>query len=83
MRILEWAEECVAISFCRGSSRPGDRTCLSCLADGFFTTEPLGKPLITLQCVTQIYIVKGIKSILVMEEMMLSRAWIEVNAKSI
>ena len=37
-RILEW----VAISFSRGSSRPRDRTYVSCLAGGFFffTTEP-------------------------------------------
>ena len=39
-RILEW----VAISFSRGSSQPRDRGCISCIADRFFTTEPLGKP---------------------------------------
>ena len=42
-RILEW----LAISFFRGSSRPRDRTCISqvsCIAGGFFTTEPPGKP---------------------------------------
>ena len=39
-RILEW----VAISFSRGSSRPRDQTRVSCIAGGFFTTEPLGKP---------------------------------------
>ena len=33
---LEW----VAISFSRGSSQPRDGTCLSCIASGFFTTEP-------------------------------------------
>ena len=32
-RILEW----VAISSSMGSSRPGDRTCVSCVAGGFFT----------------------------------------------
>ena len=32
-RIPEW----VAISFCRGSSQPGDRTPVSCIARGFFT----------------------------------------------
>ena len=32
-RILEW----VAISFSRGSSRPGGRTQVSCFAGGFFT----------------------------------------------
>ena len=40
-RILEW----VAIPFSRGPSRPRDRThvsWVSCLADGFFTTEPQG-----------------------------------------
>ena len=38
-RILEW----VAISFSRGSFR--DQTSVSCLAGGFLTTEPPGKPL--------------------------------------
>ena len=41
-RILEWA----AIPFSRGSSWPRDRTpisCGSCIAGGFFTTEPLGR----------------------------------------
>ena len=36
----------VAIFFSRGSSRPRDRTpvsCISCLAGGFFTAEPPGK----------------------------------------
>ena len=32
-RILRW----VVIPFSRGSSRPGDRTCASCTAGGFFT----------------------------------------------
>ena len=43
-RILEWA----AISSSRGSSRPRDQihvSCVSCVAGGFFTTEPPGKPL--------------------------------------
>ena len=31
-RVLEW----VSISFSRGSSRPRDRTYVSCLAGGFF-----------------------------------------------
>ena len=38
-RILEW----IAFSFSKGSSQPGDWTlvsCISCIADGFFTTEP-------------------------------------------
>ena len=35
-RLLEW----VAISFSRASSWPRDLTCVSCLADGFFTSEP-------------------------------------------
>ena len=38
-RILEW----VAISFSKGSSRPRDQTCVSCLAGRLFTTEPPGK----------------------------------------
>ena len=38
-RTLEW----VACSSSRGSSRPRDRTYISCLAGGFFTTEPPGK----------------------------------------
>ena len=43
-RILEW----VAIPFSRGSSQPRDWThisCVSCIAGGFFTTEPPGKSL--------------------------------------
>ena len=39
-RILEW----VAIRFSRGSSRPRDRTQISCIAGRFFTTAPPGKP---------------------------------------
>ena len=39
-RILEW----VAIPFSRGSSWPRDRTHVSSIACGFFTTEPPGKP---------------------------------------
>ena len=38
-RVLEW----VAISCSRGSSPPSDETRVSCLAGGFFTTEPPGK----------------------------------------
>ena len=36
--------ECVAIAFSRRSSQPRDRTHISCLAGGFFTTVPSGKP---------------------------------------
>ena len=39
--------ECLAVSSSRGSSPPRDRTqvsCGSCIAVGFFTAEPLGKP---------------------------------------
>ena len=39
-RTLEW----VAMPSSRGFSQPRDRTCLSCTAGWFFTTEPLGKP---------------------------------------
>ena len=39
-RILEW----VAIPFSRGSSRPGDRTWVSCIAGRFFTITPSGRP---------------------------------------
>ena len=41
-RILEQ----VAIFSSRGSLRPRDRVCVSSLAEGFFTTEPPGKPLL-------------------------------------
>ena len=34
-----------SISFSRGSSRPRDQSCVSCLIGGFFNTEPPGKPL--------------------------------------
>ena len=37
-------QECVAISFPRESSSPRDRTCISCIAGGFITAEPPGKP---------------------------------------
>ena len=39
VRIREW----VALSSSRGSSRPRDWS-LTCIASGFFTTEPPGKP---------------------------------------
>ena len=39
-RILEW----VAMPFPRGSSQPKDWTCISCIAGGVFTVDPLGKP---------------------------------------
>ena len=41
-RILQW----VAMPFSRGSSRPRDRTYVSCIEGRFFTDEPLGKPLL-------------------------------------
>ena len=40
-KILEW----VAISFSWGSSQPRDRTHISFIASGFFTSEPPGNPL--------------------------------------
>ena len=43
-RILEW----VAISYSRGSFRPRDQTCVSCIAGRYFTIGPLGKSLSTL-----------------------------------
>ena len=39
-RILEW----VAILFSRGSSQPRDQNCICCIAGGFFTAQPPGKP---------------------------------------
>ena len=42
-RILEW----VVLPSSRGTSPPRDQTCVSqasCIAGGFFTAEPLGKP---------------------------------------
>ena len=39
-RILEW----VTISFSRGYSGPRNRTHVFCIAGGFFTAEPSGKP---------------------------------------
>ena len=44
-RLLKW----VAISFSRASSQPRDRTHVSCVAGGFFTTESLGKPRYTMK----------------------------------
>ena len=40
-RILEW----VAVHFSRRSSELREQTCISCIAGGFFTTEPPGKSL--------------------------------------
>ena len=34
----------VTVSFSWGSFRPRDQTHVSCIAGGFFTTEPPGKP---------------------------------------
>jgi hypothetical protein len=39
-RILEW----IAVSYSGGSSQPRDQTHISCIAGGFFTTKPSGKP---------------------------------------
>ena len=39
-RTLEW----VAVPSSRGSSRPSGRSHVSCIAGGFFTAEPPGKP---------------------------------------
>ena len=39
-RILEW----VAVAFSRGSSQPRNQTQVSRVVDGFFTTEPPGRP---------------------------------------
>ena len=39
VRILAW----FAISFSRGTSQPRNQTRVSCIAGGFFTTEPPGK----------------------------------------
>ena len=40
-KVLEW----VAISSSRGSSRPRDRICVSCISRQILITEPPGKPL--------------------------------------
>ena len=46
LRILEW----VAISFSMGSSQLRDWTRVSCLAGGFYTTEPPVKPFTSILC---------------------------------
>ena len=46
-RLLEW----VAISFSRGSSQPGDRTWVSCIAGRFFTIWAMREPLREAWCV--------------------------------
>ena len=43
IRILKW----VAIPLYRGSAQSRDQTQISCIAGGFFTTEPLGKSIFT------------------------------------
>ena len=40
--------ELVAIPSSRGSSQPKEWTCVSCIAGRFFTTGPLGKPILAL-----------------------------------
>ena len=52
VRILEWD----AISSPRGSSRHKDRTRVSRIAGGFFTTEPSGKPLILDQFYIRVFL---------------------------
>ena len=54
-RILER----VAISFSRDLPNPGIEPAAPVLAGGFFTTEPLGKPLGVSTC----YIIKGTSSL--------------------
>ena len=39
-QIMEW----IAISFSREPLRSRGQTCVSCIASGFFTTDPLEKP---------------------------------------
>ena len=46
-RTLEW----VAMPSSRGSSQSRDQTQISCIAGGFFTTEPPGKPKTSIQIV--------------------------------
>ena len=53
--LLEW----VAISFSRGSLLPRDGTSVSCIAGGFFTTEPLGKPTILLIAILSLATPRG------------------------
>ena len=48
-RILKW----VAISSSRGSSQPRNQTHISCIAGGFFTAEPPGKPWKAVERVSQ------------------------------
>ena len=43
MRFSRQENECVTISFSKGSSRPREWTLVSCMAGRFFTTEPLGR----------------------------------------
>ena len=50
-RLLEW----VTISFSKGSSWSRDQTWVFCLAGGFFTTEPPGKPLLYIIVILLLY----------------------------
>ena len=45
-RILEW----VVNSSFRGSSRPRDQTCVSCIGRWIFTTEPPRRPCVFVKC---------------------------------
>ena len=51
-RILEW----VAVPSSRGSSQPRYRTRVSHIAGGFFITELLGKPELTLPCIKYVVV---------------------------
>ena len=55
-RILEW----VTISFSRESSWPRDQTLVSCIADGFLTTEPPGTPPKDVMLLSKLFILMSI-----------------------
>ena len=54
-RTLEW----VAVPFSRGSSQSRNQTHVSCIAGGYFTTEPLEKPFAKLKVINNM--IKNVK----------------------
>ena len=73
------SQEWVAISFSRGSAQPRDWTQVSCIAGGFFTAEPPGKPCICaymcIFCNVKLHVMCCSKLLFLKREMMEGKWW--------
>ena len=73
------SQEWVAISFSRGSSQPRDWTQVSCIAGGFFTAEPPGKPCtcayMCIFCNVKLHVMCCSKLLFLKREMMEGKWW--------